>query len=165
MGLGDPIKLGRLSREPHGFIYPCVLSSGITRKSNCFQLFTWVPGIELRSSCLPGKHFINYTPNPSFILWIFIPSTSITSSKMVFVYLGFLGTGFLCVVLVLLELMLQTRLASNKRSACFCFLSARIKSICHYSLPFIYLLFIKTESQPAQSCLKLTTQQKMLLNP
>lgn len=28
---------------------------------------------------------------PSFVLWIFIPSTSITSSKMVFVYLGFFG--------------------------------------------------------------------------
>jgi hypothetical protein len=49
----------------------------------------------------------------------------------------FFEAGSLYVALVVLELDMQTRLTSNsQRSACLCFLTARIKGIYHYDLPY-----------------------------
>lgn len=65
LGPRDPTKLGWLASEPHGFIYHCV---PCTRKPNHFQLSAWVPGIELRSSGLHGKHFMELHTRPLLAL-------------------------------------------------------------------------------------------------
>ena len=51
------------------------------------------------------------------------------------VWFGFFEAGFLCVAFVVLELTLKTRLASNKRSDCLCFLSVEIKGV--HNLPAV----------------------------
>jgi hypothetical protein len=53
----------------------------------------------------------------------------------------FFGTRLLCVALAVLELALQSRLASNsQRSSCLCLLSARIKGVHHHHLAFKWVL-------------------------
>jgi hypothetical protein len=52
-----------------------------------------------------------------------------------------LETGFLCGALAVLELTLQTRLASNsQRFTCLCLSSAGIKGVCHHHLAYPQVL-------------------------
>jgi hypothetical protein len=78
-----------------------------------------------------------------FIRWSIIQlSIGVHLRLWVFVGFGvggrwgiFLGGGFLCVALAVLELVLLIRLASNsQRSACLCFQSAGVKGMCYHSL-------------------------------
>ena len=73
---------------------------------------------------------------PFIYLFVYLPIHSFIHSINQLIYLDFFfRTGFFCVALVVLELTLQTMLASNsQRSAYFCLLSDGTKGVHHHCL-------------------------------
>jgi hypothetical protein len=63
-------------------------------------------------------------------------------------------TGFLCVALIVLELALQTRLASNSQNfACLCIPSTGIKGMYHHCLTVIFIFIYALNNSRNSACL------------
>jgi hypothetical protein len=81
----------------------------------------------MASASAPASSFLeSLTHCFSFSLSLFL-------SFYLFYFFWFFKTGFLCVVLAVMELDLYARLASNsERSLCLCFLSVGTKDVRHH---------------------------------